>query len=80
VSNDFHFTFMSRAPSTAADKGDHTFRTLRVPAVIPTTYQEGMEWLYGRRRMLDSLRYAEELGSYAAQPWAYPEVEPQGKP
>jgi len=75
VSNEFHFTFMSRAPAESAQGSEPAFRTLRVPAVMPRTYQEGMEWLSGRRRMLESLRYAKELGSYAAHPSAFPGPE-----
>mmetsp|Transcript_58257 Transcript_58257/g.153247 ORF Transcript_58257/g.153247 Transcript_58257/m.153247 type:complete len:219 (+) Transcript_58257:1311-1967(+) len=69
LSNTFHFTFLNRSPEAAKDGA---CLAVPVPPVMPSTYKEGMEWLGGRRRMLESLRFAESLGSFAAHPTLLP--------
>lgn len=52
LANEFHFTFISRDPEA---QPKFPVRACAVAPVAPSTYQDGMLWLSGRRRMLEAV-------------------------
>eukprot|EP00277_Geminigera_cryophila_P005025 CAMPEP_0179430590 /NCGR_PEP_ID=MMETSP0799-20121207/15698_1 /TAXON_ID=46947 /ORGANISM="Geminigera cryophila, Strain CCMP2564" /LENGTH=339 /DNA_ID=CAMNT_0021207109 /DNA_START=654 /DNA_END=1673 /DNA_ORIENTATION=- len=62
ISNEFHFTFLSRDPDAMPR---FPVVPCRVAPIAPKSYTEGMLWIDGRRRMLEALEIAKSTEGFA---------------
>lgn len=87
TTNTFHFSFAALAPelyavahgteavlATGAQAGQPSACPL-LPAILPASYEEAMQYLDGRRRLQRGASYSRQLGSSLARFFDVPGVE-----